>query len=236
MPSSLRPGARRWGLADAAVGILLAVALLLGVGGTFLADQHLALLLSYLVVWVPLCGTVLVACYLRGSRSLARDFGLRFRPIDLLWGLAVGMLARVFASLVEIGGYGQMGGGAVTLGETVHDGWWWFGALIAPVIVAPVIEELFFRGLLLRATLKYLTGAVVMRNAVAIVLSGAVFAVLHVLEAGSGTVAVVVGISTFGFGLAAATLVILTGRLGGAIIAHITVNALGFVPGLIAGF
>ena len=232
---SSRLRGRRWGLADAAIGIALALLLLLAAGQLVLTDQHLAVLVSYLSSWIPLLGAVLVACYLRGSCSLARDLGLRFRPLDLLWGLAIGMLARVVASLVEIGGYGHMGGGAVTLGTPVHDGWWVFGAILAPVFVAPLIEELFFRGLLLRSLLTALAGAGTIQRASAILISSALFAMLHMLEAGSTTTAIVVGVSTFLFGVAAATVATLTGRLGGATIAHITFNALGVVPGLIAG-
>jgi membrane protease YdiL (CAAX protease family) len=235
MPSSPARG-RQWGLADGAAGMVLSFSLLLGAGQHVLADQHQALLLSYLAAWIPLLGAVLVACYLRGSRSLARDCGLRFRLLDLLWGLAIGMLARVVASLVEIGGYGHLGGGAVTLGTTVHDGWWVFGAILAPVILAPLIEELFFRGLLLRSLLAALRGTGGIQRATAIVISGSLFAMLHMFEAGFTTTAIVVGTSTFLFGVAAATVATLTGRLGGAIIAHITFNALGVVPGLIAGF
>ena len=227
---------RRWGLTTATVGVVVALALIISlvpvIARLQFTQPHLALLLSYLAVWVPLLGAVGVACYVKGSRSLSRDFGLRFRPLDLLWGLAIGLLARVAASLLEIIGYGQMGSSAVTLEQPVYDGWWVFGVILAPIILAPVIEELFFRGLLLRALLAG-TAASVPIEATAIVVSAAIFAVLHVVEAGSGTAAVVVGLSTFVVGVLTAILVVLTGRLGGAVIAHVTFNALGVLPGLL---
>ncbi len=231
-----RGGSRieRW-RADAVVGFLLTIALLLAANAALarglVTDAHAALLLGYLAAWVPLLGAVIVACYLHGSRSLPRDIGLRFRPIDLLWGLSIGLLARVVTSLIEIAGYGRTGGSAVILGNPAHDGWWWFGMIVAPVVVAPIIEELFFRGLVLRALLGALRGPG--STAVAIVLSSAVFALLHVLDAGSTTAAIVTGTSTLVFGLAAATLATLTGRLGGAIIAHIAFNALAVATGLL---
>ena len=226
---------RRWRLTAAGVGVGAATALILVsvpvIAGLQFTQPHLALVLSYLAVWVPLLGAV-VACYLKGSRSLSRDFGLRFRPLDLLWGLAIGLLARVASSLLEIIGYGQMGSSAVTLEQPVYDGWWAFGVIVAPIILAPVIEELFFRGLLLRALIVEMTASVPAK-ATAILVSAAIFAALHIVEAGSGIAALVVGLSTFIVGVALATLAVLTGRLGGAVIAHITFNALGIVPGLL---
>lgn len=243
-PASAGPGGKvldtRQALTDAATGVLFAIVFVLLVSMAaarfWITDAHLGLLLSYLAVWVPLLGAVAAACWLHGSGSLGRDFGLRFHPLDLLWGLAIGLLARLVASLIEIAGYGQMGTTAPTLGETVYDGWWLFGSLLAPVLLAPFIEELFFRGLLLRAVLGV---TVANRNGrglsmgIAIVVSGVVFALLHVLEAGSISAVVVVGVSTFLFGAAAASVAALTGRLGGAIVAHVTFNALVIVPALL---
>jgi membrane protease YdiL (CAAX protease family) len=256
MGTDTQPGEPRWGLTDAAAGVLGAIVLALALGGAFarfwIVDAQIAMLLGYLVVWVPLLGAVLIACFWRGSRSLVRDFGLRFRPLDLLWGLSIGLLARVVASFVEIGLFGHIGGGSVTFGETVYDGWWLFGTLLAPVLIAPFIEELFFRGLLLRAVARATAaggGTVGVPRSVpqgvprsvpqsvslgiAIAVSGLVFALVHVLQASSVSGAWAVGLSTLVFGLAAAALAALTGRLGGAIIAHVTFNALVVVPALL---
>jgi membrane protease YdiL (CAAX protease family) len=249
------PEARSFGepqaLRVATLGVLLAVGFVVLVGFTsarlWISDPQVNLLLSYLAVWVPLGGAVVFAGV--GSRrqvgagsvagslaaSLARGLGLRFRPIDLLWGLAVGLLARVVASLVEIAGYGQMGGSAAVLGTPVHDAWWLFGALLAPAIIAPFIEEVFFRGLLLRAVAGATAAARPVALAVAVVVSGAVFALVHIVEVGPGTVALVVGVSTFVFGVGAASIAAATGRIGGAIVAHVTFNALVVVPMVLTG-
>lgn len=149
------PRVPRWGATDAAIGVGLALVfaallpLILTSGWT--TTIGLATFLSYLVVWVPLLGAVLVASFLRGRRSLTADFGLRFRFIDILWGLGVGLLARVAASLIEIAFYGQMSIGFVTIGEVEYNAVWVFGTLLAPIVLAPLIEELFFRGLLQRS-------------------------------------------------------------------------------------
>ncbi|TFC12016.1 CPBP family intramembrane metalloprotease [Cryobacterium algoritolerans] len=241
-----------WALRVAAIGVLLAVGLVVLVGVAaerlWIGDSRVALLVSYLAVWVPLGGAVVVVGVGAWRRlgaelgvrpgagsfagSFVRGLGLRFQPLDLLWGLAVGLLARVAASLIEIAGYGQMGGSPVLLGTPVYDGWWLFGALLAPVLIAPFVEEVFFRGLLLRGVAGS-TDARPVALSLAVVVSAAVFALLHVLDAESATVVVVAGLSTFVFGLAAGSVAAATGRLGGAVIAHVTFNALVVVPAVL---
>ncbi|WP_035879260.1 CPBP family intramembrane glutamic endopeptidase [Cryobacterium sp. MLB-32] len=223
------------GLTDATVGVVLAVALVLfaslAAAEFWITDPNVSLLLSYLAVWIPLLGAVGIAWLFHGH-----DLGLRFHWLDLLWGLSIGLLARSVASVVEILGYGQMGSSAVTFGETVYDGWWLFGALLAPVLLAPLVEELFFRGLLLRSVLgvtRLSGGARGTSTVIAVLVSALVFALVHVLTVGTVTGVWVAGVSTFVFGLGAACLAVLTGRLGGAIIAHVTFNALVVVPALL---
>ena len=76
-----------------------------------------------------------------------------------------------------------MGGGAVTFGETVHDDWWLFGVVLAPVLIAPFVEEVFFRGLVLRAVAGSVAGSRAVSLGIAIAVSGLVFALVHVLQA-----------------------------------------------------
>lgn len=213
------------------MGVVLAILLVLVVSPRVTAPQA-GVLLSYLAVWAPFAVLVLVAVFRHGTGSLVRDLGLRFRPIDLLWGLSIGMLARVVAWLVEIIGFGRMGGGAVTFGETVLDGCWLFGAVLAPVLIAPFVEEVFFRGLVLRAVAGSVAGSRAVSLGIAIAVSGLVFALVHVLQATTVTEAWVAGLGTLVFGLAAASVAAFTGRLGGAVIAHITFNALVVLPAL----
>ena len=233
-------GRPRFGLELGAAGIVATVLLVVGLNSLFsrgvVVDQQLGTLLSYLAAWVPLLGAVLIFCFGFGTRSLVRDIGLRFRPLDLLWGLTVGVLARVFATIVEIAGYGQMGSAGATLGEPVRDLWWLLLVLLAPVVISPFIEEMFFRGLVLRSVQGAASGRTVSRSVAAgtaVVVSAAVFALVHVIETGSMTATVVIGVSTFLFGLGAGALTVVTGRLGGAIVAHVTFNALVVMPALL---
>ena len=199
-------------------------------------NPRLAVLLSYLVVWLPLLGAVFLASRLRGGRSLAVDFGLTFRPLDLLWGATFGVLARLVTGILEIVVYGRLGSDGASFSEPVRDLWWLFAALVAPVLIGPVIEEVFFRGLLARAVRDAAERGGGSRRAAgvtAILVSAAVFALVHVLSAATPAGMVVIGLSTFLFGLGTAALTLVTGRLGGAIVAHVTFNALVLVPALL---
>ncbi|WP_105033683.1 CPBP family intramembrane glutamic endopeptidase [Cryobacterium aureum] len=231
-------------LVPAGIGIVAAMVLLASVGATAFSDGNVALLLGYLCVWVPLLVAVGVAAIDVGraageQHGAARRFlRLSIRPIDLVWGLAVGLLTRTAASLIEIGVYGSIGTAGVSFGETVYDLWWLFGALLAPVLLAPFVEELFFRGLVLRAVYGQVAahGSSGWAAPIAVVVSGLTFALMHLvtIEAGNPQAIVVVGVSTLIFGLAAASVSLATGRIGGAIVAHVSFNGLVVVPALLA--
>jgi membrane protease YdiL (CAAX protease family) len=232
-----RVSGHRSGLTIAAVGLVTAVVLVMGLNELFLRgvirDRALGDLLSYLVVWLPLLAAALTFCFLLGSRSLGRDLGLRFRPLDLLWGLTLGLIARVMATVFEIAGYGQMVSGGALLDEPAHDLWWVFVVILAPVVVSPVVEELFFRGLVLRAVSRAVADNGAARRwalGIAVVVSAVTFALIHLIGVGSPTAAVVIGLSTLLFGLGAGALAAVTGRLGGAIVAHVVFNALVVLP------
>jgi membrane protease YdiL (CAAX protease family) len=196
-------------------------------------DPRLGELLSYLVTWLPLLAAVLTFCFVFGSRSLGRDIGLGFRPLDLLWGLTLGVIARVLATILEIAGYGHMVSGGAILDEPAHDLWWVFMAILAPVLVSPFIEELFFRGLVLRAVSRAATDNGAVRRwalGIAVAASAVIFALIHLIDTASPTAALVIGLSTLLFGLGAGALTAVTGRLGGAIVAHVVFNALVVLP------
>ncbi|SMQ58415.1 hypothetical protein SAMN06295943_0168 [Agreia sp. VKM Ac-1783] len=209
------------------VAAFVLISLLTGwLRGAVYYDPHLVLLSSYAVVWVPFLGAVLVASYIRGTRSLARDIGLRITWLDVFFGVGAGLLARAAAGLVEIALTGRMVGMGVSFGDAVYDGWWLFGTILAPVLLAPFIEELFFRGLLLRAVHRASIGLLGSRTAtvIAILVSSLLFALLHLTQAANPMAALILGVSAFLFGLAAATIAAFTGRIGGSIVAHIVFN------------
>ena len=220
----------RWGLVESVVGFVSAFAfislLIAWLRGALYYDPHIVLLLSFAVVWVPFLAAVAVACYVWGTRSIARDIGLRITWLDVFFGVGAGLLARAISGLIEIALTGRMVGLGVTFGDTVYDGWWLFGTVLAPVLIAPFIEELFFRGLLQRAIQRASTALLGQHAAtvIAILISALLFALLHLTQASNPMAALILGASAFVFGLAAATIAGLTGRIGGSIIAHIVFN------------
>ena len=221
---------KQWGIVESAIGLLAALTLMIALitwlrSATFY-DGHIVLVLSYAVVWVPFAAAVVIACFARGTRSLARDLGLRITLLDVFLGVGAGLLARAVAGIIEISITGHMVGMGVTFGDTVYDGWWLFGTVLAPVLVAPFIEELFFRGLLQRSVLQASSRRMSHRSAMAlsVVLSATLFALIHLTQAANPTAALILGLSAFAFGLAASLIAGLTGRIGGAIVAHIVFN------------
>lgn len=224
-----RSSTRRWGVADAATGVVLVLVALAWWGWlvrTVVIDPSVQVFASYLLVWVPLLTVCVIATTLRGQRSFVRDFGLRITFIDLLLGIGVGLLIRVLVSVIEIAMFGRMSGLGVRI-EVSDDLWWIFGFVVAPVLIAPFVEELYFRGMTQRAVARGVSSrsSAFARGATAILVSAAVFALMHTAELTSPIGGLVVGISAFIFGVGSGVIAQLTGRIGGSIVAHATFNA-----------
>ena len=210
---------------------LLAIALV-GVGAGILGAAGaraagLGETIATLALWVGMGVPVVVAL----SRS--RPIGLlRFRPVDLVFGLGLGLAVRL--------GQGWAGGtDAVFPRLATVDGapasGWWFSDLLAPVLVAPLVETFFFAGVVLVAlytVLRRHVGALV-AGAVSALVTTALFVFLHA-AIGATTVADVVALSSLG--LVMTLLVLLTGRIWGAVLAHVVFNASGAALLLIGTF
>ncbi|MCS5713813.1 CPBP family glutamic-type intramembrane protease [Herbiconiux sp. CPCC 205716] len=241
------PRAVRWGLPDVLVGVVAFVVLsavvrvlvrLPGVGG----EAWLVLGIEQVVSgWLPLVAVVLLATWWRGRRSLALDFGLRFRPVDVAVGLAVGVGLRLAAlGLAEV--VRQLSGTRATafaggVGDPVL---FVVFAVLAASVVSPVVEELYFRGLALRAIERAVapagagvrgaagaegTGAATdarrRRAAVIAVLGSALlFTVFHLDGVPETAAAASRLLTLFVVGVVLGVLAVVTGRLGPSIVAH----------------
>ena len=182
-------------------------------------------LVTFLIVWVPLLGAVVFAGRRFGHGSLERDAGLRIRWIDVGVGLLVGLVLRFAVEGIAPTGGSQAGlDGQSAPPPTL-------ALLVAAVgagLVAPVVEELFFRGLLQRGVSGLVRGGRAARIAVAVLVSTPLFVLMHLVAVAPGAwaaVAITTGLSGLVFGLLAA----ITRRLGASIAAHIVFNALGLV-------
>lgn len=191
-------------------------------------------IVSYVVVWVPLL-VALVWAYFRGGKSFTTVFGWAFKPIDILWGVAVAIFLRSVSVFLDtlLVGY-PLNPPILSLGSILNPQVVAVSVVI-PVLVAPLIEELFFRGLLLRSLIAQLVKAnwsQPLSNGVGIAVVSVFFGAVHVLNIPWGNYFALVFLTTALLGVATGLLVVSTGRLGGAIIAHIVNNGLIIFAGI----
>lgn len=230
---------RRWGLGDAAAGMAVGVVLSSTAASIWLGatgSEELGLggkELGQLALWVGLVGCVLWASRRKGSGSLAEDFGWRIRPVDLAIGVAVAVAAQLFLAQVVARLLEPLVGDPEVASRPVQElvdsagGARFVGLLLFVAVGAPIVEELFFRGLLLRSLQRR-----VRNDTLAVVLSGALFAAPHI-QALPGGALVLVLLSLFLLGIALAALAARTGRLGPGIVAHSAFNAISLVTVLL---
>ncbi len=187
-----------------------------------------AISVALLVNYVAFIGVPYMATRVKGLRSLARDFGLSFKWIDLPIGVGGGIVALVGGGLLGTAIDSALGADEATSNIPVDsvNGWLEFGVFLLGVgVLTPLAEELFFRGLFLRAGLK--RGWSV---AVTVAATTAIFTLPHLASVpewpGVLTLTAVIAF----FGLVLAMLTIWTKlRLGSAIIAHLLINSVGVI-------
>ncbi len=189
-----------------------------------LAEPPTWFVLSTLLgLWGGFLGAAVLASRLQGTKRLVPDLGIRFRWIDAL-GIPIGVVSQFAIALLY-----------VPIKPHVHDFTQRFGApaqrltggshgigysaiVVATVIGAPFFEELFFRGVLLRALARLFGrwGRWV-GPAAAILISGVLFGLAH------GESLQLLGLAAFGVVLGAVSY--RTGRLGMNVVAHASFNA-----------
>lgn len=216
-------------LVVAALGFALTVVLILiypDVRAAMLTWPQWALRVTDLIVFsAPLVAAVVVA----GSAAAdgwARATGIRnWRWTDALVGVLVGLVLRSVVELVEPTAGSLFGPFEDEVTPDTVSGA--IALALGLLVVSPVVEELYFRGLVLRAMDDALRGAgKVLGPLVALVVSTAAFAALHILPGGAN-VQVALLVSSIGVGLGCGILTLLTHRLGPAIVTHVTFNAIG---------
>lgn len=199
---------------------------LVGLGAGVLAGASIGGILGSIVLWVALLVPVLLA-YRRGvPRGL-----LRFRFVDVLYGVVLGGMLRVVQGWLAVASGGS---GALpsypTLNGALPDGWW-VEDLVGGALIAPVIEEFFFRGLLLVVIFtlvrRFVGGGragISLGAFVGIVASTALFVGTHYL---TGTASSGAAVSLTLVGLVCGLLVVFTGRIWAAVLVHLVYNGTG---------
>lgn len=176
----LRPP--RWGLWDV-LGAALATILLGGAIGAVLllveAPAAVVILVGTTVPWLALAGWPLLVTRLRGNGPRI-DLGLRLTWGDTGWGALTGVagliLAGIAALITQLFVPDVTSAAAEAAAELEEQAGRLSIVLFALLVMvgAPVVEELFFRGLFFSALRKRGVNAVV-----TIVLTGVVFAGFH---------------------------------------------------------
>lgn len=212
----------RWGLWDVAIAaggtvvVAFVVALALVAGNLPLSAQ---ILLGTTAPWLALAGWPLIATARRGNGPRI-DLGLRLTWSDTGWGVLTGfaglMLAGVAALVTRIF-VPDLSSSAADAAEELEASAGRPSLVVFALVVmvgAPIVEELFFRGLMFAALRKRGVGAVL-----TIVITGVVFAGFH--------------FEPLRFFVLLPTGLLLgwvrwkTGSTGAAMVAHGTVNAPG---------
>jgi len=229
--------APRWGLGDAAVGLLIANAAALFIGAAILAatgyveeaaDGELPLTMIAVLqipLWAGYLGVPLWAARVKGDGVVA-DFGLRTEPRDVPLGLVAGLVTQfvaiplLYLPIFHLIGDRDLSESARELTDKATDVIGVVLLVLIVVVLAPIIEELFFRGLLMRS-LERRWG-----RWWALAIQALVFGAVH-LEPLQLPALVL-------FGLVAGWLAQRSARLGPAIWAHVAFNAGATVTLLLA--
>ena len=176
---------RSWGCGDVAYGILLAMV----AGIVFLVpmlvagmdDKSLAVAaVGTVSTWIGLGGWSLFVSWVKGSGSLKTDFGWAFRWFDVFIGLGLTFGTFVISFVLNVI---QQAVGVKAAGNTdflqeqqrqpVGPGWSYLGLTLMVAVGAPLVEELFFRGLTYSAFQKRFG------TAMAVIGSTVIFGLMH---------------------------------------------------------
>jgi membrane protease YdiL (CAAX protease family) len=183
---------------------------------------------TLLGLWIGFFGAPWLASRTQGTRNFVRDLGVRFRLIDLV-GIGIGIGGQILVAIMYAPFQHQIhdfNGPSQRLTGSSHGGGFVVIA-IATVLFAPAMEELFFRGLLLKALVRLLTplgaagGARATGVVLAVIADGLLFGLAH------GEWVQLAGLAAFGMILAAVSY--RTGRLGMNIVAHGTFNLVAII-------
>ena len=226
-PPAVEARTPTWGLGDVAIG-LLASLFLSGItlaivdaatGATDIDDVSLGwLVVAQTGLWIGLLGTAAIAARVKGN-GLVRDFHLRATGHDLWFGGLLGALLQIpvlpllYAPFLELldKSTSDLEGPARELTDRANDP---FGVLMLVLIVglgAPVVEEIFWRGLMQRSMFKI--GA---PPWIAIGVTAIAFGAIHLQPLQFPALAL--------FGALAGWLAWRYDRLGPAIAAHVAFN------------
>lgn len=208
---------REWAFAAGLIG--LGVGVLVGALVETVWVSPWASIAATGLVWIGMLVPIILV--FRRSRPVGL---LRFRPLDLLWGLGLAVALRIVQGSVAQSVSGEASlPSFTTIDGATADGWW-VEAVLGAVVIAPAIEEFFLRGLvlvsvftILRRPLGHLAAGII-----AGMVSTGLFVLAHSM---TGAVSIDAVIATTLLGFTCSAVVLLTGRIWGAVLIHALYNA-----------
>lgn len=172
----------RWGLWDVLIGLTGTLVIGIAVGAAlWWADAPVAVqvLVGTTAPWLFLAGWPIVITRLRGNGP-RMDLGIRLTWRDTGWGVLAGMLALVVSGIAALASqaiFPEVTSTAAEAAAELEESAGRTAIVIFALLVmvgAPIVEELFFRGLFFSALRKRGVGAVL-----TIVITAIVFASFH---------------------------------------------------------
>lgn len=208
-------------MAALAAGYVMSIVGALAGSLAFRSSSVLAVVLSALGLYAGLLAACRWASRRYGSGSVRRDFGVVLRRRDLLHAVGYALVARlgiVAVSIVLYAIHPSLARGNLEGADLRRDVAAAVALAIMAVFVAPLLEELFFRGLLLRAL------SATMSDRAAQATQALLFGALHA-GAGYGIGNVGVVLTTAVVGVVLGHVATREGRLGTAVLTHALHNA-----------
>lgn len=167
-------------------------------------------------------GVPFIASRTKGQQSLKKDFGFSFSSSDIPLGFGLGAACLGVAVAISLT-WTFLAGEAPERTQLFPDSpslAVFFVLLLVVGVGVPVVEEIFFRGLVLRSLMKRKPG----RVKSPILVSSVLFGVLHVQEISFFGLVVAPLLVTL-IGVVFAVAAIKTGRLGAPIVGHAVYNS-----------
>ncbi|MGF2948877.1 CPBP family intramembrane glutamic endopeptidase [Microbacterium alcoholitolerans] len=210
---------KRWDESLLAIAlVVLGLTLLVAAAIRSFSAGAVAPIVANMVVLVGMLVAIVIAFLRAKPRPL-----LRWRAVDILYGLGAGLALRVVQGWLAVAA-GEDGAfpSYSTARQRVGDPWL-LGDIGSLLLFAPVIEELFFRGVLLvtaYSVVRRMAGRVPAMM-VAVTLSTAAYVGAHAWTTGVSWEA---WASPLIIGVVSAALVFVTGRIWGAVVLHFVMN------------
>ena len=155
-----------------------------------------------------------------GSGDRFRDVGATPRWSDLAWGPLVWLatiVVQVFVGAIVLAFDVPLSNNTDDIGRLAADRTYTVAIVIAAVVAAPLVEELVFRGLVMRSLLSKLPAVI------AVGFQGILFGVAHVDPVrGTGNIGLAIILSGVGISLGSAAY--LLRRIGPTVVAHAIFN------------